>query len=248
MGGSEPIEILKSIMENRKIEIPDWRRNQVSLPEEGFTPPEYSYTFFKDENEARKLAEATSEQIAEIIGNQPGLTSRFLHQLLSTEKTDVAKEIVQHLGGVEAMKDFVNQDCHRALCMMTFDFVPEEEIMRFITGLHNLGLQDIEVDRLNLNRVNKERFSQVQMSQPDRAELEAYARKFNQGKLIRHEQVEYTKDFRIVDPRRNLRYVGLGNTGNYDWVSISGIGGFEQNLIHYIAPDKEAKIAMLSDY
>jgi len=229
------------------ISLPDWRGNRVSLPEAGFTPPAYSYTFFPDASEASMLTQAEPKDVARLVRRQPDLTTRFLHELIAKGRTKDAHSTVGILGGAAAVADFVNQDCHKALCMMTFDFVPEEEIQRFIAGLHDLGLSDIKVSRWNLHRVREERLAQVQKSEPDRATLEAYAGKYNTDQLNRYGGAPYTEDFRIVDPRRSLRYVGLGNTRDYDRVDVSGVGGFEKSA-HYTAPDEETKIALLSVY
>jgi len=130
---------------------------------------------------------------------------------------------------------------------MTYDFVPEDEIQRFIDGLHALGLQDIKADRWNLSRVNERRLSQVKEAAPTRDALEEYVAKYNDGQLNKYRSVPYTKDFRIVDPRRGLGYVGLGDTKDYDWVDVSGVGGFEETA-HYTAPDENTMIALLSVY
>lgn len=239
--------ILQAIMIERTISIPDWHGDHIALPEEGVTPPVFSYTFFPDAREAGVLAQATPEGIAQIIRKQPDLTSRFFHELIAKGRTDEAQATIGLLGGAEAAADFVNHDCHSALCSMTFDFVPEDEIKRFITGLHDLGLNDLEDSRWNLHRADKARLKQVKKSVPQSDALAAYVEKYNSGQLNIYGSVQYTKDFRVVDPRRGLGYVGLGNTKDYDWIDISGVGGFEETA-HYTAPDKDTMIALLSVY
>jgi len=234
-------------MIRQELSLPDWSGNHIALPEAGYTPPAFSYTFFPNPQEAEMLAQVAPKDMARIIRKRPDLTSRFMHELIAKGRTEAAQETVGLLGGAEAVTDFANQDCHKALCMMTRDFVPEAEIQRFIDGLHALGLQDIEADRWNLHRVDRKRAGEVKKAAPVRGALEEYVAKYNGGQLDKYRSVQYTKDFRVVDPRRGLGYVGLGNTKDYDWVDVSGVGGFEETA-HYTAPDKDTMIALLSVY
>lgn len=231
----------------RKLAFPDWSEDRISLPGEGSVPPEYSFTFFPNPNEAKALRETTPEVLAKTIRKQTGMTSRFLHEAIATGRVAVAQEAVQLLGGPGTAIDFVDQDWHRALCEMAFDFVPEVEVQRTIKAFHELGFADLTDTRTNIPRVKSKRQQEVEQQKPSREELLAYADKYNQGQLSRRSSLRYTDDLRIIDPRRGLRYVGLGNTRDYDWVDISADRGFKRTA-HYTAPDEKTKIALLSVY
>lgn len=228
------------------LSFPDWREKSIELPEQGYTSPAFLYTFFPNSQEAKMLAQATPEDMARLIEKQPDLTSRFIYELFVEGRPEVAQETVDLLGGAETAADFVNHDFRKALIMLTLNFVPEDEIQRFIAGIHELGLSNIEDSRWNnLTRVDKKRLAQVKKAVPTREALDEYVAKYNAGQLNRYKYVQYTNDFRIVDPRRGLGFVGLGNIESYDWVNISGVSGFK-NTAHYIAPDQGTNIALLS--
>ena len=225
--------------------LPDWNGDHLVLPEAGYIPPAFSYTFFPQPQEA--LLQVAPKELVEIIKRQPYLTSRFLHELIAKGRETDAKEVVGLLGDTETATNFINNDCHRALVTMTDDFVPGDEIQRFIVALHKLGLSNIKDDMWNRPRIDQNRLTQVREAAPTRDTLGKYVEKYNTGHLNRDKRVQNTNDLRIIDPRRNLRYVGLGNTGKYDWVYISTADGLRQDS-HYTAPDLETKIALLSVY
>ena len=233
-------------MINRELVFPDWHSDHIELYRGAM--PDFSYTFFAADRESNALAAAGPEDIARYVRTRTDMSSKFLHEVISNGRVDDAKAAIDLLGGADVATDFMKHDWHSSLRMMTFDFVPEEEIQKVIGEFRGLGLK-LGDTRDNIQKVWKDKKPLIKKLAPDSTTLQKYVEKYNAGEVSRFSSEQYTdtENFRILDPRRGLNYVGLGDTKDYDWLEVHGVSGFV-NSAHYTAPDKETMVALLSVY